>query len=813
MSTYEQFFGLQHAVFKTKTGGEFTFPSDAVRNACPIFKRAFAHANPVIVVSGPVGAGKSTAVKVGLNYLRTTLHLVHIGRHRLQADEVLDLLLNELGVEDPSGGTLRRIGLLKQTVNDLKSAGKRTVVIVEEASRTGVDIISELDVLCGDDAGADIALIICGDENIDTLFKDPALSRTRQRLDATVRINPMAVDELEQYLTAAVKQAGGDGAALFGKDVAGLLHILSCGLPRIANKLVEAALEQAASNKAERVDCGLLADVADSQFGLTTELPVRGRSSSAGTAQPRPAQAARAASSQKAPDAAPKAAPPVLEHTIEVEGGSTLTDVADELDDDIPELIQDTQPELRALQVDDAETQAGSGVARGINNPLPDLAELTAEFNAVSQMIEALPVDASGMYDLDEDNDEPASDDIPLLDDEPTTASEEPYPLDDEPTTAADEPCGLDDEPTTASDEGLDPDDMPTVADNTPAPAPAPAPAPTEATAPAPAAAQSAPAPIANEPPSPPVLDAEVELSLEATGQNPAIGSDDKPESEAVPPKAKNDTPDWDRDPTLAELRPDLDALELAMNEDVDLDAEPVAEVAPIEEPPAEPAPMPEITLDDSIAKKVEQSDSATPDSADIAEPPPDENVDGHGPSDTEVHQMLENLSKANSLEDMDDRLAETLFGDELNIAASQILKARESIEAKQPEPTMELSLEQTAETETMDEAAFEGSEAVELSSSPKPQQDSLDTSASQRLATLRALNAEISKPMPKAARSPKQKPSGPPPVPIEDQIDTSITATFKALKLDPSKFAEPQADADETGERKGFFSRFRKKG
>ena len=64
----------------------------------------------------------------------------------------------------------------------------------------------------------------------------------------------------------------------------------------------------------------------------------------------------------------------------------------------------------------------------------------------------------------------------------------------------------------------------------------------------------------------------------------------------------------------------------------------------------------------------------------------------------------------------------------------------------------------------------------------------------------------------PQAAQKPAAAPQPPKekPVPIEDQIDISMTATFKALKLDPEQFEKQE---EEQEEKKGFFSRFRKKG
>jgi hypothetical protein len=96
----------------------------------------------------------------------------------------------------------------------------------------------------------------------------------------------------------------------------------------------------------------------------------------------------------------------------------------------------------------------------------------------------------------------------------------------------------------------------------------------------------------------------------------------------------------------------------------------------------------------------------------------------------------------------------------------------------------------------------------VSIESQIEDQRGGLDISASQRLATVRALNTgKTDEPPQQTAGAP---PPGVSPDPIEEQITTSLTQTMKALKVNP----EPRAvnDDDDDDERKGgFFSRFRR--
>jgi hypothetical protein len=295
---------------------------------------------------------------------------------------------------------------------------------------------------------------------------------------------------------------------------------------------------------------------------------------------------------------------------------------------------------------------------------------------------------------------------------------------------------------------------------------------------------------------------------------------------------ADDDTPDWDRDPTLAELRPDLDALERAMAVAHGRDPDAADDDAPIPEPGQKKPPadeiedIPEITLDDSINRKVDiaalerkqrlekegivAEEDAEADKAEVAA---EERV-RQEKSAAELEKIAQGLARAKTIEDVDDKMAETLFGEELSVAAAAVAarvaeeaaaeaaKASEEPAAAAPPPKSDLEKEF--------ENVWGETPGVEVSidSGIEDQKGGLDISASQRLATVRALSAgntgsaKAGTPAAPGAQAVK-------PVPIEEQITTSLTQTMKALKVNPDPAAINDDDDDER--KGGFFSRFRR--
>lgn len=347
----------------------------------------------------------------------------------------------------------------------------------------------------------------------------------------------------------------------------------------------------------------------------------------------------------------------------------------------------------------------------------------------------------------------------------------------------------------------------------------------------------------AAEPEAEPVTAAPVQESSEPAANAPLPASPDVLAAvQDEPASAPDDVPAWDRDPTLAELKPDIEALEDAMA-DMTKEAEPPP-VEKAEEPPPEielknptiPS-LPEITLDAAIEEKIREAEEALEKhDATIAEdeesPVVDESAsdEEHDPrANAELEQIAEGLARAKTIEDVDDKMAETLFGAEISLIAAQVALAKPANEpVAEEQPTAGKDAPAAALSETAPEPAAQATppepesefekefrevygENVDISLETKPK-PGMDLSASQRLATVRALNAGIVQPPETAVPEPvSQDDALEPPAPIEDQIDTSLSQRVKALDIDGAALIDDEEDEDDNDGKRGFFSRFRR--
>jgi len=787
---YKKHFGLERRIFRGNAAGADVFVGPQTASILTSIKKALSAPDAVVTLTGPVGSGKSTAVAHSLGAISGKNAIVRVGRFPLQRGELLDLLFDHMRIQQRPQRGNQKLALFRQLLFNLAQNDSRMFVLVEDAPFLGPDMLAELEVVTAADTGPSdgAAIVLMGDEYLKELLASKTLARLRQRIRLRRSLAPCSVEELSGYLRHCFRQAGADFDKIFAGGATELLHELSGGILRVVNNLVESSMEAAADAKAATVKLELISHIADEEFGLTgtfTRLPEisskqpEPRHSDNVTAElvalsmpePEPAPKKPAAEippkkpAAEIPPKKPAAEIPPKEPAAEMAPKEPAAEMAPEKpaaeiapkkptaeiapkkptaepapnkdDDDIPELIQDTQPALAILN--DAPPANPPGTEARMHDTLPDIEALSAELGAK----------------------------------------------------------------------------------------PKPEPKPAAVKKP-----ESRPQPVSRartESSAPPAPKPELKLELE---------KDPGPAAEkAIPTLSDEDKPAWDRDPTLAELRPDLDALERAMavaqgrdpeaGDEPGLHPEPQAKSKP--QPKDEIEEIPEITLDDSINRKVDREalerkerlekegilEDEEPAKAEAEAAPEDRAREEK--AEAELEQIAAGLAKAKTIEDVDDKMAETLFGEELSVAAAAVAErvAKEAAAAAAEASSAPQEPTASAEPARSDlEKEFEnvwgetpGIE-VSLESGIEDQKGGLDISASQRLATVRALNTGKPEAAPqKAANAPP--PPAVSPDPIEEQITTSLTQTMKALKVNPDPAAVNDDDDDER--KGGFFSRFRR--
>ena len=225
---YEESFGLNKSPFRDKATGPNVFVGPLTARTMAGFRKALTAQDAVVTVSGLAGTGKTTLVTRSIDAFDVRKKIVRVSRVRMEASDVLESLLIVLGVQNYPAGTIRRFTALRRKMKEFEDAGVRVFVIVEDALRTGVETLAEIEALTAADAGESngASIVLMGDERLAKFMKSPELAQLQQRVRQRHRIEPLSAAELGGYLRHCFRLAGGDFDLIFDSKSGALLHRL-----------------------------------------------------------------------------------------------------------------------------------------------------------------------------------------------------------------------------------------------------------------------------------------------------------------------------------------------------------------------------------------------------------------------------------------------------------------------------------------------------------------------------------------------------------------------------------------------------------
>jgi general secretion pathway protein A len=272
---YEAHFGLKTRPFGTKAEGSGVFVGPAQTQAISSLHKGLAAQDAVVTVTGPVGVGKTTIVNRALDSITPNRMAAWVGRMQMEPDEILDLLLAGFGVRQQVKGTIRRFAAFRKLLAERAAAGTRVAIVVEDAQRLGVDALVEIETLTAADTGDGNSanVILMGQPGLNTLLASPDLARLKQRSRLRQKLEPLSPAEVRGYLKHCIREAGGDFDAIFGAAAIDVIHGCSEGVPRMINTLCENALTAAMEEGLKQVSAALMYRVACESFDYDGRMP------------------------------------------------------------------------------------------------------------------------------------------------------------------------------------------------------------------------------------------------------------------------------------------------------------------------------------------------------------------------------------------------------------------------------------------------------------------------------------------------------------------------------------------------------------
>jgi putative secretion ATPase (PEP-CTERM system associated) len=243
---YEEFYGLSEKPFQTNPDPSFYFGSRQHRRAMAYLEYGLHRNEGFIVITGEVGAGKTTLVRSLLSKLDPEQYIAaHLVSTQLDADNALRLVAAAFGVSTAAETKADLLVALEAYLVGLYRAGKRCLLVVDEAQNLSMQAVEELRMLSNFQLNTHALLqsFLVGQPEFRYTLQSPQLTQLRQRVIAACHIGPMDAKETRAYIEHRLTRCGWAGnSPAFSDDAFPAIYEGSGGIPRRINAVCDRLL-------------------------------------------------------------------------------------------------------------------------------------------------------------------------------------------------------------------------------------------------------------------------------------------------------------------------------------------------------------------------------------------------------------------------------------------------------------------------------------------------------------------------------------------------------------------------------------------
>ena len=272
---YARFFGLTERPFTLTPDPGYLFWSSQHSDGFSVLEYGIMAQVPITLLTGEVGSGKTTLVQELLKKLDEHLTVGLISNAQGGRGELLQWILNALGVAiEPSASYVQLFQTLQDFLVAEYAAGRRVVLVFDEAQNLSMEGLEELRMLTNINANKDdlVQLVLVGQPELREMIESPRLRQLAQRVAASYHLRAMDEATVQAYIRHRLECAGGQGSE-FTPDACRAIFEKSRGVPRLVNQLCEFAMLYAWSADTRTIDAQIVANVLDDGVFFAGYLP------------------------------------------------------------------------------------------------------------------------------------------------------------------------------------------------------------------------------------------------------------------------------------------------------------------------------------------------------------------------------------------------------------------------------------------------------------------------------------------------------------------------------------------------------------
>src|SRR5438552_2464775 len=243
---YERFFGLADAPFRLTPDPRYLFLSPKHAEALAHLKLGLRESSGFVCITGDVGTGKTTLLRAFLAGLGPETATAYIFNPPRSALELLKTINGELGLFAKTRSRKKLVDALNAHLLAQREAGRRSIVIIDEAQALSIDVLEQLRLLSNLETTTEklLRIVLVGQPQLRALLLHPELVQLNQRITLRWHMGPLSRRETVAYVLHRLRiAAGGDPPPrIFTRPALRLVYRISRGVPRVVNMVAHRSM-------------------------------------------------------------------------------------------------------------------------------------------------------------------------------------------------------------------------------------------------------------------------------------------------------------------------------------------------------------------------------------------------------------------------------------------------------------------------------------------------------------------------------------------------------------------------------------------
>lgn len=257
---YTEFFKLKELPFRLSPDPAFLYLSKNHSRAKAYMESTIWFTDGFVIITGEIGAGKTTLIETFLAEVEKDVVVAQIAQTQVTAVEFLQSLLVQFGFRPFQMGKAELLATLNDFLIEQYNAGRKVLLIVDEAQNLTLDTLEEIRMLSGVESTKEkvLRIILAGQPQLNEKLDSPELVQLTQRVRLRFHLTALSQQDVQAYVLHRLEVAGSNGRRIFADDSYPLIYRYTGGVPRLINTLCDTAMMAAFNADRDHV---VLADV------------------------------------------------------------------------------------------------------------------------------------------------------------------------------------------------------------------------------------------------------------------------------------------------------------------------------------------------------------------------------------------------------------------------------------------------------------------------------------------------------------------------------------------------------------------------